>query len=93
MHLQHMEEPTVVLEVEGGERDVVGYARDGEDACVTILRIRGGKLLGREHRFLEHIEDEPDAGGARRVPRCGLPELFGTRSLLFAPPPRPHSPQ
>ncbi len=60
MHLQHMEEPTVVLEVEGGERDVVGYARDGDDACVTILRIRGGKLLGREHRFLEHIEDEPD---------------------------------
>jgi len=61
VHLQHMEEPTVMLEVEGGERDVVGYARDGEDACVTILRIRGGKLLGREHRFLEHIEDEPDA--------------------------------
>jgi excinuclease ABC subunit C len=61
-HLQHMEEPTVVLEVDGGERDVVGFARDGEDACVTILRIRGGKLLGREHRFLEHIEDEPDAG-------------------------------
>jgi excinuclease ABC subunit C len=59
-HLQHMEEPTVMLEVEGGERDVVGYARDGEDACVTMLRIRGGKLLGREHRFLEHIEDEPD---------------------------------
>ena len=60
-HLQRMEEPTVVLEVDGGERDVVGFARDGEDACVTILRIRGGKLLGREHRFLEHIEDEPDA--------------------------------
>ena len=53
VHLQHMEEPTVMLEVEGGERDVVGYARDGEDACVTILRIRGGKLLGRDHRFLE----------------------------------------
>jgi excinuclease ABC subunit C len=60
-HLQHLEEPTVVLEVDGGERDVIGFARDGEDACVTILRIRGGKLLGREHRFLEHIEDEPDA--------------------------------
>ena len=60
-HLQRMEEPTVVLEVEGGERDVMGYARDGEDACVVTLRIRSGKLLGREHRFLEHIEDEPDA--------------------------------
>jgi excinuclease ABC subunit C len=60
-HLQHMEEPTVVLGIEGGERDVIGYARDGEDACVTILRIRGGKLLGREHRFLENVEGEPDA--------------------------------
>ncbi len=60
VHLQHMEEPTVVLQFEGGERDVVGYARDGDDACVTILRIRGGKLLGREHRFLENIESEPD---------------------------------
>ncbi len=60
LHLQNMEETTVILEVEGGDKDVVGYARDGEDACVSILRIRGGKLLGREHRFLEHIEDEPD---------------------------------
>ncbi|MCU0649620.1 MAG: excinuclease ABC subunit UvrC, partial [Gemmatimonadaceae bacterium] len=61
MHLQRMEEPTVVLEVEGGDRDIVGYARDGDDACVTLLRIRGGKLLAREQRLLENVEDEPDA--------------------------------
>jgi excinuclease ABC subunit C len=59
-HLEKMEEPTVVLEVEGGDRDVVGYARDGEDACVVILRIRGGKLLARDHRLVEHAEDEDD---------------------------------
>ena len=59
-HLEKMEEPTVVLEVEGGDRDVVGYARDGEDACVVVLRIRGGKLLAREHRLLEHAEGEED---------------------------------
>ena len=59
-HLERMEEPTVVLRVEGGDRDVVGYARDGDDACVTLLRIREGKLLAREHRFLENIEGEPD---------------------------------
>ncbi|MDH5233697.1 MAG: excinuclease ABC subunit UvrC, partial [Gemmatimonadota bacterium] len=58
--LQRMEEPSVVLEVEGGDRDVVGYARDGEDAAVTILRIRGGKLLARDHRFLEGVEGESD---------------------------------
>ena len=59
-HLEKMEEPTVVLEVEGGDRDVVGYARDGEDACVVILRIRGGKLLARDHRLVEHAENEED---------------------------------
>src|SRR4030088_1539325 len=59
-HLEQMEEPTVVLEVEGGDRDVFGCARDGDDACVTVLRIRGGKLLSREQRFLEHVEGEED---------------------------------
>jgi excinuclease ABC subunit C len=59
-HLEQMEEPTVVLEVEGGDRDVIGYARDGDDACVTVLRIRGGKLLSREQRFLENIDGEED---------------------------------
>jgi excinuclease ABC subunit C len=60
-HLEQMEEPTVVLEVEGGDRDVIGYARDGDDACVTLLRIRNGKLLSREQRFLTNIEGEEDA--------------------------------
>jgi excinuclease ABC subunit C len=60
-HLEQMEEPTVVLEVEGGDRDVVGYARDGDEACVTVLRIRSGKLLSREQRFLENIDGEEDA--------------------------------
>jgi excinuclease ABC subunit C len=59
-HIERMEEPTVVLEVEGGDRDVVGYARDADDACVTLLRVRGGKLLARDHRFLENIEGEED---------------------------------
>src|SRR6266545_6717302 len=60
-HLEGMEEPTVVLEVEGGDRDVIGYARDGDDACVTVLRVRAGKLLSRDQRFLENLEAEEDA--------------------------------
>jgi len=59
-HLERMEEPTVVLEVEGGDRDVIGYARDGDDACVTVLRIRSGKLLSREQRFFTNIDGEDD---------------------------------
>jgi excinuclease ABC subunit C len=60
-HLEQMEEPTVVLDVEGGDRDVLGFARDGDDACAVLLRIRGGALLARDHRLLEHVEGEPDA--------------------------------
>jgi excinuclease ABC subunit C len=60
-HLEKMEEPTVVLEVEGGDRDVVGYARDGDDAVVALLRIRGGKLLARDHQFVANIDGEDDA--------------------------------
>lgn len=61
VHLTRMEEPTVVLQVEGGDRDVVGYARDDDDAVVAIMRIRSGKLLAREHRFLENLDGEDDA--------------------------------
>lgn len=59
-HLEKMEEPTVVVDVEGGDRDVIGYARDGEDACAVVMRIRDGKLLAREQRLLEHAEDIED---------------------------------
>ena len=59
-HIKRMEEPTVVLTVEGGDKDVVGYARDGDDACVALLRVRSGKLLAREHRFIENVEGEED---------------------------------
>jgi excinuclease ABC subunit C len=93
-HLEKMEEPTVVLEVEGGDRDVIGYARDGDDACVTILRIRGGKLLSREQRFLENLESEEDtaalsaflAGGylgmEERARELLLPFDFPDRELV-----------
>ena len=60
-HLEEIEEPSLMVDVGGGDRDVLGYARDGDDACVAILVIRGGKLLAREHRLLEHVEDATDA--------------------------------
>ena len=59
-HLERMEEPTVVQVVEGGDRDVVGYARDGDDACVALMRIRSGRLLAREHQLLANLAEESD---------------------------------
>ena len=60
LKLETIAEPTVVMQVEGGDRDVVGFARDGDDACVSILRIRDGKLLARDHRYLANAEGELD---------------------------------
>src|SRR5688572_22880336 len=93
-HLDQMEEPTVVLEVEGGDRDVIGFARDGDDACAVLLRVRNGKLLSREHRFLVNVEGEEDsaillaylAGSYvalhERARQLLVPFDFGDRELL-----------
>ena len=93
-HLEQMEEPTVVLRVEGGDQDAVGFARDGDDACVVVLRIRGGKLVARDQRFLEHVEGESDgailaaflAGPyliiSDRAPELLIPLDFEDRPLL-----------
>ena len=95
-HLEKMEEPTVVVRVAGGDSDVIGYARDGDDASVAILRIRGGKLLARENRFLENIADEADAavlttylagnyvGPQDRAPELLLPFEIEDLDLLAA---------
>jgi excinuclease ABC subunit C len=60
-HLEQMEEPTVVLAIDGGDRDVIGYARDGDDGVIALMRIRGGRLLAREHQFVENLVEETDA--------------------------------
>src|SRR3954470_17409363 len=59
--LERMEESTLVVEVEGGDRDVVGYAKDGDEAAIALLRIRDGKLLARDQQFIENLEGETDA--------------------------------
>lgn len=59
--LEAFERRQRALDVRGGDQDVVGVARDGDQACVVLLRIRGGKLLGREVDFFENLEGEEDA--------------------------------
>jgi excinuclease ABC subunit C len=93
-HLEQMEEPTVVLRVEGGDQDAVGFARDGDDACVVVLRVRGGKLVARDQRFLEHVEGESDGAilaaflagpylvGVDRAAELLVPTDFDDRELL-----------
>jgi excinuclease ABC subunit C len=59
--LEQVERPQTVEMVGGGDVDAIGLARDGDDACGVILRIRGGRLIAREHRFLERAGTEGEA--------------------------------
>jgi excinuclease ABC subunit C len=58
--LEKMEEPSSVEIIGTGDADVIGYARDGDDAVAVLMRVRDGRVIGREHRFFEGVEEEPD---------------------------------
>lgn len=59
-HLDRLETQQKAVDVGGADRDVVGMARDGDEACGVILRIREGKLLGREAVVVGNLAGEPD---------------------------------
>jgi excinuclease ABC subunit C len=58
--LDSLERRQRALDVRGGDTDVIGVARDRDQACAVLLRIREGKLLGREVDFFENLGDAPD---------------------------------
>ncbi len=83
--LETMEEPSVVVRVAGGDCDVLGFARDGDDACIAVLRVREGKLLARDHTFLEHVEGEADADILAAYLRSGYLSREDRSQELIAP--------
>ncbi|MGZ8513191.1 MAG: excinuclease ABC subunit UvrC [Candidatus Limnocylindria bacterium] len=43
------------------EHDVIGMAREEDEACLQVMQVRNGKLLGREHFIVEGARDVTDA--------------------------------
>jgi excinuclease ABC subunit C len=58
--LEQVESPATVEVIGTGDADVVGYARDGDDAVGVFLRVREGRIVAREHTFLENLGEAPD---------------------------------
>ena len=58
--LDQVEAPAGVEIAGSGDADVIGYARDGDDAVGVLLRVREGRVIGREHRVLENVEEVTD---------------------------------
>ncbi len=59
--LDEVDTPSAMETLGSGDADVIGYARDGDDAVGVLFRVREGRVVHREHRFLENVEEEPDA--------------------------------
>jgi excinuclease ABC subunit C len=43
------------------EHDVIGMAREEDEACIQVMQVRNGKLIGREHFIVEGARDVTDA--------------------------------
>ncbi len=56
--LDAIERRQAAVDYRGGDRDVVGIAVDDGLACGTVLKIRSGRLLGREVHYLTNAERE-----------------------------------
>jgi excinuclease ABC subunit C len=87
--LEQVERPPTVEVMGTGDADVIGIARDGEDAVGVLFRVRKGRVVGREHAFLECGNDDHDGVlltryliGAYRT----VPGKVRRLILPFAPP-------
>jgi len=58
LDVEQLKQQQKATDTNGVERDVIAYAMDGEEAVVQIFFIRGGKMLGREHFYLQHVESD-----------------------------------
>lgn len=45
-----------VVDLEHNERDVVAYAIEKDDACGVIFKIRDGKVIGRQHFYMNNVD-------------------------------------
>jgi len=43
------------------DKDIIALDKDGDEAVVQVFFVRGGKLIGREHFYMTHVQDSEKA--------------------------------
>jgi len=82
--VDQLEAPPSSETVGTGDADVIGFARDRDDAVGVFMRVREGRVVAREHRFLENVEEEPDeAILSAWLVRCYLPAEGRVRRVVM----------
>ncbi len=59
--LQAYSERQKVALLDSGDRDIVSFAAEGDDACGVIFAIREGKMIGRRHYYMNNVENRPSS--------------------------------
>ncbi len=59
--LDALESRQAAVDQRGGDHDAVGLTRDAGLACGVLLRVREGRLVGREVHYLGNAEHETEA--------------------------------
>ena len=77
--LMILQNQNIVESFDSDDRDYIAYYSEGELVSFTVLKIRGGKLLGRENYHVESLNDDIDLIGefmacyyeeALQIPPC-----------------------
>ncbi len=75
-----------VLSRDAGDRDVFGFAQEDREGCVVLLKVRGGRMIGREHRFLSRLGARQRGEVLARVlADTYVPETRGVPNQILLP--------
>ena len=58
--IERISERQKVSNISENDIDVIGIARNDIEICIEIFFVRKSKMIGREHYFLNNLEDETD---------------------------------
>ena len=58
--LQAYTEKQKVVDLDQTDRDIIGFAVDGDDACGVIFKLREGKMIGRQHYYMGNVDQKPE---------------------------------
>jgi len=58
--IQQILEKQKVSSSDGEDQDIIAFYKKGDEVCVQVFMVRGGKLIDREHFFLTGTEDSTE---------------------------------
>ena len=59
--IERISEKQKVSNINENDIDVIGFAKNEFEVCIEIFYVRKSKMIGREHFFLQNMQDETEA--------------------------------